>query len=47
MFDNFEHRGRVFKEAVEELRIGTSGLMNGKSDILNSSIRNPQSAIRN
>ena len=47
MFDSYEHRGRVFKQEVEGLRIADRGLRNENADILNSSIRNPQSAIRN
>jgi UDP-N-acetylmuramoylalanine--D-glutamate ligase len=32
MFDSFEHRGRVFKEAVEELRNADFGLRNEKAN---------------
>jgi len=45
MFTSYEHRGRVFKEEVERLRIADCGLRN--EDTSAAQIRNPQSAIRN
>ena len=34
MFDSYEHRGRVFKEAVGELRIADCGLRNEKTNAM-------------
>ena len=45
MFQSYEHRGRVFKEEVERLRIAEFGLRNEKTNA--AQVRNPQSAIRN
>jgi UDP-N-acetylmuramoylalanine--D-glutamate ligase len=34
MFDSYEHRGRVFKEAVKELRVADRGLRNEKTNAM-------------